>query len=123
MGEAQLGETRRVIESPCIRVCTLDATGELCLGCFRTLEEIGAWASFSDNERWNVLERLPARRLRHESSIAAGTSRCERCGASFACGALDPDKPCWCTAYPPVAPSGPEARCLCPACLRAVAGS
>jgi len=37
-----------MIESPCIRVCTLDATGELCLGCFRTLEEIGSWAAYSD---------------------------------------------------------------------------
>ena len=57
-----------MIESPCIRVCTLDATGELCLGCFRTLEEIGSWSSLSDPERWHVLERLPARRSRHEAS-------------------------------------------------------
>jgi predicted Fe-S protein YdhL (DUF1289 family) len=57
-----------MIESPCIRVCTLDAAGELCLGCFRTLEEIGSWAAYSDNERWTVLERLPARRKAHAAS-------------------------------------------------------
>ena len=114
-----------MIESPCIKVCTLDAAGELCLGCFRTLDEIGGWAAYSDNERWNVLERLPARRRHHESAIAAkaGTSRCERCGAPFQCGAADTGRPCWCAAYPPVAPSGPDARCLCPACLRAAADS
>jgi predicted Fe-S protein YdhL (DUF1289 family) len=60
-----------MIESPCIRVCTLDATGELCLGCFRTLREIGAWTSLSDAERFNVLDRLPARRREHEAGIAA----------------------------------------------------
>jgi hypothetical protein len=62
-----------VIESPCIRVCTLDASGQLCLGCFRTLGEIGGWASYSDVERWNVLERLPARRMAHEAAIRAGS--------------------------------------------------
>jgi predicted Fe-S protein YdhL (DUF1289 family) len=114
-----------VIESPCIKVCTLDSTGELCLGCFRTLVEIGGWAGYSDPERWSVLERLPGRRREHEAMIEArsAASRCERCGASFACGALDPDKPCWCTAYPPVTPSGLEARCLCPACLRSASAS
>jgi predicted Fe-S protein YdhL (DUF1289 family) len=59
-----------MIESPCIRVCTLDATGELCLGCFRTLEEIGSWAVYSDPERRNVLERLAERRRRHEARSA-----------------------------------------------------
>ena len=57
-----------MIESPCIRVCTLDAAGDLCLGCFRTLDEIGAWSSLSDPERRHVLERLAGRRFRHEAS-------------------------------------------------------
>ena len=110
-----------MIESPCIRVCTLDAAGELCLGCFRTLDEIGGWSAYSDTERWSVLERLPARRQAHARLLGQGSSRCGRCGAAFSCGALDPDRPCWCTTYPAVAPSGPEARCLCPACLAAAA--
>ena len=111
-----------MIESPCIRVCTLDATGDLCLGCFRTLEEIGGWTSFSDAERFDVLERLPGRKLAHDASRAATVSygqpvRCERCGAGFACGALDTTRPCWCTKLPPVVPTA--ARCLCPSCLGA----
>ena len=64
-----------MIESPCIRVCTLDASGELCLGCFRTLEEIVSWTAYSDNERWNVLERLPARRSAHAAAIKPGIPR------------------------------------------------
>jgi uncharacterized protein len=62
-----------MIESPCIRVCTLDAAGELCLGCFRTLEEIGLWPALSDAERWQVLERLAARRNRHEAAQSKGS--------------------------------------------------
>jgi predicted Fe-S protein YdhL (DUF1289 family) len=64
------------IESPCIRICTLDATGELCLGCFRTLDEIVAWPQLSEGERAGVLARLPARRSAHEANPrgpAAGT--------------------------------------------------
>ena len=112
-----------MIESPCIRVCTLDATGELCLGCFRTLGEIGAWASLSDAERFNVLDRLPARKRVHEAGIAAragASARCERCGTHFMCGAKQ-EEPCWCTEYPAVTPSGAGAQCLCPPCLRAAA--
>ena len=54
-------------ESPCIRICTLDATGELCLGCFRTLDEIAAWTQLSEAERAVVLARLPQRRSAHEA--------------------------------------------------------
>jgi uncharacterized protein len=56
------------IDSPCIRICTLDATGELCLGCFRTLDEIVAWTQLSEAERAVVLERLPARRNAHAAN-------------------------------------------------------
>ena len=121
--------TARGIASPCIRVCTLDARGELCLGCFRTLEEIGAWASLTDAQRTEVLERLPARRGAHEAAaprapVPAGVAeRCERCGARFVCGADNPRRPCWCASYPPVTPASADARCLCPACLAAASST
>lgn len=50
--------------SPCIGVCQLDAKSGYCLGCARTGEEIGAWASMSAAERDAVLEALPARWVR-----------------------------------------------------------
>ena len=56
------------IESPCVRMCTLDATGELCLGCFRTLDEIVAWTALSEAERAGVLARLPGRRSAHAAN-------------------------------------------------------
>ena len=31
------------VPSPCVSVCKMDASGELCLGCFRTLNEIRLW--------------------------------------------------------------------------------
>jgi predicted Fe-S protein YdhL (DUF1289 family) len=59
-----------MIESPCIKVCTLDATGELCLGCFRTIEEIGGWAAMCDAERSTVIARLAPRREDYEARSA-----------------------------------------------------
>ncbi|MBD8899176.1 DUF1289 domain-containing protein [Rhodanobacter sp. DHG33] len=47
--------------TPCIGVCQLDAQG-YCIGCRRTIEEIGRWRSMSDAERLRVMrEVLPAR--------------------------------------------------------------
>jgi predicted Fe-S protein YdhL (DUF1289 family) len=52
------------IETPCIRVCTIDATSGLCAGCGRTLDEIGRWGSLSDAERAAIMAVLGARMRR-----------------------------------------------------------
>lgn len=49
------------ITSPCIHVCKLMEDG-LCIGCFRTREEIGHWSSYSDEERTEIMEKLDDRR-------------------------------------------------------------
>lgn len=55
------------IESPCTKVCTLDADGRLCLGCFRDIDEIGGWGGMSNAQRADVIARTAARRARFES--------------------------------------------------------
>src|SRR5712691_10646850 len=52
-----------VIESPCNNVCTVDQVSGLCIGCGRTLAEIGAWTRFKGAERIRIMADLP-RRLR-----------------------------------------------------------
>jgi uncharacterized protein len=49
------------MESPCIKICTYDPESGLCGGCGRTLEEIGAWFSMTDQERRAVMAQLPER--------------------------------------------------------------
>jgi uncharacterized protein len=49
------------MESPCIKICTWDPESGLCLGCGRTLEEIGSWSAMTDAERRAVMEKLPDR--------------------------------------------------------------
>jgi predicted Fe-S protein YdhL (DUF1289 family) len=48
-------------ESPCIKICTLDAAG-LCTGCLRTLDEIASWTAMTSAEQWQLLAALDERR-------------------------------------------------------------
>jgi predicted Fe-S protein YdhL (DUF1289 family) len=57
------------IISPCIKLCTIDPATGLCVGCGRSLREIGAWLSYSHAERKRIMEALPERRER-ETSLA-----------------------------------------------------
>lgn len=50
-----------VIESPCIKICTLDARSATCLGCGRTIDEIVHWGAMKAVERARVMAELPAR--------------------------------------------------------------
>lgn len=50
--------------SPCVNLCELDQNGEYCLGCGRSLDEIAAWGSASEEERRAILARLPEQLLR-----------------------------------------------------------
>lgn len=54
----------RAIATPCIKVCVVDGVSGLCLGCYRTLSEIGGWSALSDAEREAVMAELPGRRER-----------------------------------------------------------
>jgi len=49
------------IESPCTKICTLDARSGVCIGCGRTIDEIGRWVSFSATERARIMAELPDR--------------------------------------------------------------
>ncbi len=50
-----------MIESACVKICTLDARSGQCLGCGRTVDEIARWSAMSAAERGKVMGELPAR--------------------------------------------------------------
>jgi predicted Fe-S protein YdhL (DUF1289 family) len=50
-----------MIETPCIKICTLDPASKLCTGCGRSLDEIARWGSMSDAERATIMTILPER--------------------------------------------------------------
>ncbi|MGZ8408870.1 MAG: DUF1289 domain-containing protein [Hyphomicrobium sp.] len=49
------------IETPCIKVCVIDQTTRLCGGCGRTLDEIAAWATYTNDDRRRIMAELPNR--------------------------------------------------------------
>jgi predicted Fe-S protein YdhL (DUF1289 family) len=61
-----------MIETPCVKICTLDARSGLCLGCGRTIDEIARWSTMSAAERARVMAELPARLADQASQAAAG---------------------------------------------------
>ena len=48
------------IETPCVNICKLDERG-ICIGCFRSLQEIAAWSRMSEAERFSIMTNLAAR--------------------------------------------------------------
>jgi predicted Fe-S protein YdhL (DUF1289 family) len=52
------------VASPCINTCRLDASGTLCIGCWRTLDEIAAWGGLDDEQRRTVLAAVEQRKER-----------------------------------------------------------
>ncbi|MCE7027635.1 DUF1289 domain-containing protein [Jiella avicenniae] len=62
------------IESPCIRICSIDPATELCLGCGRTIEEIAGWASFSPQTRRTIMARLGEAKADPDGATNTGTA-------------------------------------------------
>ncbi|MGC2825210.1 MAG: DUF1289 domain-containing protein [Pseudolabrys sp.] len=60
-----------MIETPCVKVCTLDARRGFCLGCGRTIDEIARWATMNASERTRVIGELPARLVACNAAKAA----------------------------------------------------
>jgi predicted Fe-S protein YdhL (DUF1289 family) len=48
------------IPSPCLKVCKM-GTAHLCVGCFRTIEEIAAWTLMDAEQRVAVLAAAKVR--------------------------------------------------------------
>lgn len=53
---------RDEVESPCVKLCSLHPTAQICVGCFRTGREIAVWSMMSAEERRSVMDALPDRK-------------------------------------------------------------
>ncbi|MBV1868997.1 MAG: DUF1289 domain-containing protein [Marinosulfonomonas sp.] len=52
---------RDEVQSPCTDLCTMHPDTGLCLGCARTIDEIGGWSQLTPAERARVMAELPNR--------------------------------------------------------------
>ena len=58
--------------SPCIGQCyNIDEKQKLCLGCFRTLNEVANWWDMPAKERREALKKIPQRRGGHPAGSGA----------------------------------------------------
>lgn len=48
------------IQSPCVRNCCLN-NDDICLGCFRHLDEITSWQGSSDDRKMEILSQCQER--------------------------------------------------------------
>jgi predicted Fe-S protein YdhL (DUF1289 family) len=47
------------VPSPCVNVCRMEASSGLCVGCWRTIDEIAAWSKMDDDGKrqvWTAIE-------------------------------------------------------------------
>jgi predicted Fe-S protein YdhL (DUF1289 family) len=51
-----------LIESPCVKVCAIDATTGWCLGCGRSMAEIASWSTLPTEQRRAVMGELAGRK-------------------------------------------------------------
>ena len=49
------------VKSPCVSVCKLDEF-KICIGCWRSVDEIRQWSKMSDQEKMVVLEMSATRK-------------------------------------------------------------
>lgn len=50
-----------MVESPCIRQCCLNPD-DVCVGCWRTLEEVMQWSAGTDDEKLLILNLVAERK-------------------------------------------------------------
>lgn len=50
------------IETPCIKICRIEPASGLCIGCWRTIDEIMSWIRMTDDQRRKVMADLPSRK-------------------------------------------------------------
>jgi len=56
------------IEKPCIRQCTLNDE-EICMGCFRTFNDMLKWHKSSIEEKKHVLQLAEERSIAHTNKV------------------------------------------------------
>ncbi len=52
---------RDEVDSPCVKICVIHPASGLCIGCFRTTDEIAGWSGMTPDARKNLVVELPNR--------------------------------------------------------------
>ncbi len=53
--------SKNIPASPCVGICTINKKTRSCIGCHRTLEEIGNWRNMTLIEKKSVIKKCKER--------------------------------------------------------------
>lgn len=67
------GPMSKPIWSPCKKICLVDPGQSICVGCFRTMEELGRWTAMSHDERLAMKDELKEREAAYRAALKAET--------------------------------------------------
>lgn len=59
-------------DSPCIKVCVVHPQARLCIGCYRTIDEIRDWPQLGRDARIAIMKTLKAREPQVKSGRRGG---------------------------------------------------
>ncbi len=52
---------RDEVQSPCVKLCVVHHEARICIGCYRTIDEITVWSRLTHEARADLMAELPAR--------------------------------------------------------------
>jgi len=52
---------RNEIDSPCIKICVIHPDAKICVGCYRSGDEIAIWSRLTPEARLAIMANLPER--------------------------------------------------------------
>lgn len=64
---SRININQQSINSPCVRNCCLNEK-DICLGCFRHLDEITGWQACDQQEKLAILAQCKIRKQKHNSN-------------------------------------------------------
>ncbi len=69
---------RSEVESPCVKLCVVHPEARICVGCFRSIEEIAGWSRMTPEERRAIMAELPSRAPRLQKRRGGRLGRLDR---------------------------------------------
>jgi uncharacterized protein len=52
---------RDEVQSPCVKLCVVHPEARICIGCYRTIDEISTWSRLTHEARADLMAELPNR--------------------------------------------------------------
>lgn len=56
-----LSKKKQIVPSPCVDICALN-DDDVCIGCYRSGDEITTWGKMSNDEKKQTLQKVRERR-------------------------------------------------------------